>query len=91
MIHDMMPGTEDQLLEEMTSGYIGFDPTADSLHIGNLVPIMLLVHLQRADTNLLCWLGVQQEELVILPEKPKNENYFVEQINHNLESQKNQL
>ena len=48
MIHDMMPGTEDQLSKEMTSGYVGFDPTADSLHIGNLFPIMLLVHLQRA-------------------------------------------
>lgn len=43
----MMPGTEDQLKKEMTSGYIGFDPTADSLHIGNLVQIMTLVHFQR--------------------------------------------
>ena len=48
MIHDVMPGTEEQLQKEMTSGYIGFDPTADSLHIGNLVPVMLLVHLQRS-------------------------------------------
>ena len=48
MIHDIMPGTAEQLSKEMTSGYIGFDPTADSLHIGNLVPVMLLVHLQRA-------------------------------------------
>lgn len=47
MIHDIMPGTEDQLNKEMTSAYIGFDPTADSLHIGNLVQIMSLVHLQR--------------------------------------------
>jgi len=47
MIHDIMPGTEEQLNKEMTSAYIGFDPTADSLHIGNLVQIMLLVHLQR--------------------------------------------
>ena len=43
-----MPGTEDQLKKEMTTGYIGFDPTADSLHIGSLVPILLLVHFQRA-------------------------------------------
>jgi len=43
-----MPGTEEQLNKEMTSGYVGFDPTADSLHIGSLVPILLLVHLQRA-------------------------------------------
>ena len=48
MIHDIMPGTEEQLLKEMTTAYIGFDPTADSLHIGSLVPILLLVHLQKA-------------------------------------------
>ena len=48
MIQDIMPGTEEQLNKEMTTGYIGFDPTADSLHIGSLVPILLLVHLQRA-------------------------------------------
>lgn len=48
MLQDIMPGTEEQLLKEKTSGYIGFDPTADSLHIGSLVPILLLVHLQRA-------------------------------------------
>ena len=48
MVQDIMPGTEDQLNNEMTTGYIGFDPTAESLHIGSLVPILLLVHLQRA-------------------------------------------
>lgn len=48
LIQDIMPGTEEQLNKEMTSGYIGFDPTAESLHIGSLVPIILLVHLQRA-------------------------------------------
>src|SRR5689334_5784226 len=48
MIQDIMPGTEEQLNREMTSAYIGFDPTADSLHIGSLVPILLLVHLQKA-------------------------------------------
>ena len=47
MIQDIMPGTEEQLNKEMTIGYIGFDPTADSLHIGSLVPIMLLKHLQK--------------------------------------------
>src|SRR6186713_1979003 len=46
MIHDMMPGTEELLKKEVTSGYIGFDPTADSLHIGHLVQIMTLVHFQ---------------------------------------------
>src|SRR3954466_4976473 len=48
MIQDITPGTEEQLQKEMTTAYIGFDPTADSLHIGSLVPILLLVHLQRA-------------------------------------------
>lgn len=48
LIQDIMPGTEEQLLKEKTSGYIGFDPTSDSLHIGSLVPILLLVHLQKA-------------------------------------------
>lgn len=48
MIQDIMPGTEEQLLKEQTSAYIGFDPTAESLHIGSLVPILLLVHLQKA-------------------------------------------
>lgn len=48
MLHDMTPGTEEQLQKEITAGYIGFDPTAASLHIGNLATIMLLVHLQRA-------------------------------------------
>ena len=47
LIQDMMPGVEEHLLENMRSAYIGFDPTADSLHIGNLVPIMLLAHYQR--------------------------------------------
>jgi len=48
MIQDIMPGTEEQLKKEMTTAYIGFDPTAESLHIGSLVPILLLVHLQKA-------------------------------------------
>ncbi len=48
MLHDIMPETEEYLLRNKTSGYIGFDPTADSLHIGSLVPIILLMHFQRA-------------------------------------------
>lgn len=46
LFHDMMPGTEEQLLKESTTAYIGFDPTADSLHIGSMVQIILLVHLK---------------------------------------------
>ncbi|TVZ58019.1 tyrosyl-tRNA synthetase [Flavobacteriaceae bacterium MAR_2010_105] len=48
MLHDIMPGTEEQLNKEMTTAYIGFDPTSDSLHIGSLVQIILLVHFQNA-------------------------------------------
>ncbi len=57
MIQDIKPGTEEQLQKEMTTAYIGFDPTADSLHVGNLVPIMLLVHLQRAGHKPLALVG----------------------------------
>ena len=57
MIHDIMPGTEEQLNKEMTAGYIGFDPTADSLHIGSLVPILLLVHLQKAGHKTIAMVG----------------------------------
>src|SRR6201986_1916571 len=48
MLQDIMPGTEEQLNKEMTAGYVGFDPTADSLHVGSLLPITLLMRLQRA-------------------------------------------
>lgn len=48
LLQDIIPGTEEQLAKEMTSGYVGFDPTADSLHIGSMLPIILLMHLQKA-------------------------------------------
>ncbi len=57
LLQDIIPGTEEQLSREMTSGYIGFDPTADSLHIGSLVPILLLVHLQKAGHKPLALVG----------------------------------
>ena len=57
MIQDIMPGTEEQLNKEMTTGYVGFDPTADSLHIGSLVPILLLVHLQKAGHKPIALIG----------------------------------
>ncbi|NBO59012.1 MAG: tyrosine--tRNA ligase [Chitinophagia bacterium] len=57
MIQDIMPGTEEQLKKESTTCYIGFDPTADSLHIGSLVPILLLYHLQRAGHKPLALVG----------------------------------
>ena len=57
IIHDIMPGTEEQLAREMTTGYIGFDPTAESLHIGSLVPILLLVHFQKAGHKPIALIG----------------------------------
>ena len=57
LLHDIMPGTEEQLEKEMTTGYVGFDPTADSLHIGSLVPIILLVHMQRAGHKPIALIG----------------------------------
>jgi tyrosyl-tRNA synthetase len=57
MIQDIMPGTEELLQKEMVNGYIGFDPTSDSLHIGSLVPILLLVHLQKAGHKPLALVG----------------------------------
>ncbi|HEU0112981.1 MAG TPA: tyrosine--tRNA ligase [Flavisolibacter sp.] len=57
LVQDIMPGTEEQLNKEMTSGYIGFDPTADSLHIGSLVPIIILVHMQKTGHKPLALVG----------------------------------
>ncbi len=57
MLQDIMPGTEEQLNKESTTVYIGFDPTADSLHIGSLVPILLLYHLQQAGHKPLALVG----------------------------------
>lgn len=92
MIQDMMPGTEEQLQKEMTAGYIGFDPTADSLHIGSLVPILVLVHMQRAGHKPIALVGGatgmvgdptgKSEERVLLSE---------ETLQHNLEGVKKQL
>ena len=57
MLHDIMPETEEYLLKNKTTGYIGFDPTADSLHIGSLVPIILLMHFQQAGHNPIALVG----------------------------------
>ncbi|MBS1629179.1 MAG: tyrosine--tRNA ligase [Bacteroidetes bacterium] len=57
LIQDMMPGTEEQLLREVTAGYVGFDPTAESLHVGNLLPITLLMRFQRAGHKPLALVG----------------------------------
>lgn len=57
LFHDMMPGTEEQLVKEATTAYIGFDPTADSLHIGSMVQIILLMHLRRAGHKAIALVG----------------------------------
>ena len=57
LYHDSMPGTEEQLLKEVTTAYIGFDPTADSLHIGSMVQIILLVHLNRTGHKAIALVG----------------------------------
>ncbi|PWL31831.1 tyrosine--tRNA ligase [uncultured Roseivirga sp.] len=92
MIHDMMPGTDEQLNKEITTGYVGFDPTADSLHIGNLVPVMLLVHLQRAGHKPVALVG-GATGLVGDPSGKSAERPLldIEALNHNLNSQKKQL
>lgn len=57
LLQDIIPGTEEQLAKEMTTGYVGFDPTADSLHIGSMLPIILLMHMQRAGHKPIALIG----------------------------------
>lgn len=92
MVHDIMPGTEEQLKKEMTTGYIGFDPTADSLHIGNLLPIMMLVQLQRAGHKPLALVG-GATGMVGDPSGKSEERKFLDEdtLQHNLSCQKKQL
>lgn len=56
-MQDIIPGTEEQLAKEMTAGYVGFDPTADSLHIGSMLPIILLMHMQKAGHKPIALIG----------------------------------
>lgn len=92
MLHDIMPGLEEQLDKEMTSAYVGFDPTADSLHIGNLVPIMLLVHWQRAGHRPFALVGGATGMVGDPSGKTKERQFLdVDTIKHNLECQKAQL
>jgi len=92
MLQDIMPGTEEQLSREMTTGYIGFDPTADSLHIGSLVPILLLVHLQRAGHKPIALIG-GATGLVGDPSGKSEERNLLDlsTLNHNLEGIRKQL
>ena len=92
MLHDIMPDTEELLTQEMVSGYIGFDPTADSLGVGNMVQIMTLVHFQRAGHNPIA-LVCGATGMVGDPSGKSAERNLLDlaTLNHNLESQKAQL
>ena len=92
MIQDIMPGTEEQLQKEMTTGYVGFDPTADSLHIGSLVPILLLVHLQRAGHQPIALVGGATGMVGDPSGKSEERNLLSEEVlRHNQEGIKKQL
>ncbi len=92
MLHDIMPGTEELLKKEMVSGYIGFDPTADSLGVGNLVQIMTLVHFQRSGHKPYALVGGATGMVGDPSGKSEERNLLSEEIlNHNLSCQKAQL
>ena len=92
MLHDMTPGLEELLAKGNATGYVGFDPTADSLHIGNLVPVMMLVHWQRCGHNPIALVG-GATGMVGDPSGKTAERQLldVERIQHNLACQKAQL
>lgn len=92
MLHDMTPGLEELLSKGNVTGYVGFDPTADSLHIGNLVPVMMLVHWQRGGHNPIALVG-GATGMVGDPSGKSAERQLldVDQIHHNLACQKAQL
>jgi tyrosyl-tRNA synthetase len=92
MIHDIMPGTEEQLQKEVTTAYIGFDPTADSLHIGSLVQIMILVHLQRCGHKPIALMGGATGMVGDPSGKSKERNMLSEDVlQHNLQSVQKQM
>lgn len=92
MIHDIMPGTEEQLQKELTSGYVGIDPTADSLHIGHLVGVMMLKHFQRAGHRPIALIGGATGMIGDPSMKSQERNLLDEAtLRHNQEAIKNQL
>ena len=92
MIQDIMPGTKEQLNKEMTTAYIGFDPTADSLHIGSLVPIILLIHLQKFGHKPIALVGGATGMVGDPSGKSEERNLLSEDIlNHNVACVKAQL
>ncbi|HTB07915.1 MAG TPA: tyrosine--tRNA ligase, partial [Bacteroidia bacterium] len=92
MLHDIMPGTEDLLKKEMMAGYIGFDPTADSLHIGSLSQIMTLLHFQKAGHKPIALVGGATGMVGDPSGKSAERNLLSEDVlNHNLACVKKQL
>lgn len=92
MVQDMVPGTDEQLLKEMTIGYIGFDPTADSLGVGNLVQVMILLHFQKAGHKPIALIGGATGMVGDPSGKSQERNLLDEAtLNHNLICQKKQL
>ena len=92
MIHDIMPGTEEQLQKEMTTAYLGIDPTADSLHIGHLVGVMILKHLQRCGHRPIALVGGATGMIGDPSGKSQERNLLDEAtLRHNQESIKRQL
>jgi len=92
MLHTEMPGTEEHLNETMRSAYVGFDPTADSLHIGNLVPIMLLAHYQRCGHKPVALVGGATGMIGDPSGKSSERNLLNEEtLRHNQEAIKKQL
>ena len=92
MIHDIMPGTEEALNKKISSGYIGFDPTADSLHVGHLVQIMTLVHFQRAGHKPYALVGGATGMVGDPSGKSKERNLLdADTLNHNVSCVKKQL
>jgi len=92
LFHDMMPGTEEQLLKEATTAYIGFDPTADSLHIGSLVQIILLMHLRKSGHKAIALVG-GATGMIGDPSGKSNERNLLDEatLNHNVEGIKRVL
>lgn len=92
MVHDIMPGTEEALNKQVSSGYIGFDPTADSLHVGHLVQIMTLVHFQRAGHKPFALVGGATGMVGDPSGKSSERNLLdAETLNHNVACVKGQL
>ena len=92
MLHDIMPGTEEELNKKMTSGYIGFDPTADSLHVGHLTQIMTLIHFQRAGHKPVALVGGATGMVGDPSGKSAERNLLSEDVlNHNVKCLESQL